>query len=371
MVRSFSYVEWRKLTYSRYHGKCLKIARGKVKDVDNYTCPICDHRVKIPRDAARPKLEDLLDWAADMEALPFQPDEEDVLESIIQQATDFREILKPYLNPMAATTSEIPTQIFWLRKIEGAEILLAFETNFFRQELHRMNPVAPEAPKILQESLSTRKPRPTKQQKLMAQHGVERPEDLPQHLRTKAHVFKRKSEDQQKPPPLLQPRSASSEHAPPNPLHDRHERSNPILVQMQSDFPRYHGETEMTWGANNGSSAAHSNAPIFASSFTTAPMESPFSPTTHAPLDAGRLFSPGEDVGPGDVTPMFESSSQTQPPPDEELFAGVNLDGEDEGVAGDGEDGGLGMTSHAMDALEAMNSASASEDKEDEEDGLG
>jgi histone demethylase JARID1 len=339
--------------------------------VDKYTCPICDWRVKIPRDAARPKLEDLQDWAAEMENLPFQPDEEDVLESIIQQASDFRDLLKPYLNPLATTTSEIPTQIFWLRKIEGAEILLAFETNFFRQELHRMNPVAPEAPPILQESLSTRKPRPTKQQKLMAQHGVDRPEDLPQHLRTKAHVFKRKNEEQQakQPPPPIQPRSASSEHAPPNPLH---ERNNPILVQMPSDFPRYHGETEMTWGPNT-TSGARSDPAIFAPSFTTAPLESPFSPTTRGPLEAG-LFSENDPAG--DVTPMFESSSQTNPPPpDDELFAGVDLDGEGDGVgvedvdedggdsAGEGE--GLGETSHAMDALEAMNSASQSEDKED------
>ena len=62
-----------------YHGKCLKIARGKVKEDDKYTCPVCDHRVKIPRDATRPKLEDLQSWQDELETLPFQAEEEETL----------------------------------------------------------------------------------------------------------------------------------------------------------------------------------------------------------------------------------------------------------------------------------------------------
>lgn len=94
-----------------------------------------------------------------------------------------------------ATAEEVETQRFYLRKIEGAEILLAYETNFFRQALHAYSQVAPTAPPILETSKSTRKPRPTKLQKLMAQHGVDDPENLPQNLRTKPHTFKRKSSE--------------------------------------------------------------------------------------------------------------------------------------------------------------------------------
>jgi [histone H3]-trimethyl-L-lysine4 demethylase len=90
MVRYLSYMRRSKLTLSRYHCKCLKIADSKIKDVDNYSCPIYDWRVKIPRNAARPKLEDLQNWAAEMEGLPFQPEKKGVLKSIIQQASDFR-----------------------------------------------------------------------------------------------------------------------------------------------------------------------------------------------------------------------------------------------------------------------------------------
>ncbi|KAH8702113.1 putative PHD transcription factor [Talaromyces proteolyticus] len=179
-----------------YHGKCLKIARGKVKEYDKYTCPVCDWRRKIPRDAARPKLEDLQDWQAEIAGLPFQPDEEDVLENIVKGAMQFREFLHSSTNAACTTSEEVPTLIFYLRKIEGAEVLLAYETNFFRQEIHKWAPVAPEPPPILEQSLSTRKPRPTKSQKIMAQLGVDRVEDLPVHLRPKAsHANKRKSMD--------------------------------------------------------------------------------------------------------------------------------------------------------------------------------
>jgi len=134
-------------------------------------------------------------WQDEIPNLPFQPDEEQVLENIINNAQEFRTHISPFCNPVLATADESETQRFYLRKIEGAEILLAYETNFFRQELHKWSPVADRAPPVLEVSKSTRKPRPTKLQKLMAQHGVNDPEALPQSLRTKAHNFKRKSSE--------------------------------------------------------------------------------------------------------------------------------------------------------------------------------
>ncbi|KAK0727760.1 PLU-1-like protein-domain-containing protein [Lasiosphaeria miniovina] len=181
------------LCHEWYHGKCLKIARGKVKEDDKYTCPICDWRVKIPRDAARPKLEDLISWFEEIEGLPFQPDEEEVLKKIIDNAQEFRNQIGSYCNPVLATANEAETQRFYLRKIEGAEILLAFETNFFRQELHKWSPVAPEAPPVLESSKSTRKPRPTKLQKMLIQYGVDDPDDLPESVKGKANSLKRKA----------------------------------------------------------------------------------------------------------------------------------------------------------------------------------
>ena len=173
----------------RYHGKCLKIARGKVKEDDPYQCPICDWRVKIPRDAARPKLEELQEWQTKIPTLPFQPEEEDILADIIDTAQEFRDFMRPYINPVMTTPEEVTTQRFYLRKIEGAEILLSHEFNFFRQELHKWAPVASEPPPVQEVSLSTRKPRPTKQQKEMVRLGITNPDELPQHLRTRQHNF--------------------------------------------------------------------------------------------------------------------------------------------------------------------------------------
>lgn len=161
-----------------------------------FTCPICDWRVKIPRDAARPKLEDLLSWQDEVVDLPFQPEEEELLRRIVDKAQAFRDFLAQYTNgnQLCRTIEEMPEMLFYLRKIEGAEVLLAYETNLFRQELHKWQPIAPEPPPIFAQSLSTRKPRPTKQQKLMKELGVERPEDLPPHLRTKTYT-RRKTQD--------------------------------------------------------------------------------------------------------------------------------------------------------------------------------
>ncbi|PWY86429.1 PLU-1-domain-containing protein [Aspergillus sclerotioniger CBS 115572] len=290
-----------------YHGKCLKIARGKVKEFDKYTCPICDWRQKIPRDAARPKLEDLLEWQAEIAGLPFQPDEEEILDSIINQATTFRDFLQSFTNAACTTTEEVPTLIFYLRKIEGAEVLLAYETNFFRQEIHKWAPVAPEPPPILEQSLSTRKPRPTKQQKIMAQLGVERPEDLPPHLRTKQPSFsKRKSIE-------IQTGRPSILHAPGDGSNSDSSRSGPTLTPMtEAPNPPYPFSANYSLPANDptpafapGSSAflphVSANSPSF-------PPRSP--PLPHQGLDTSLFSSPRYNRDPHDGPSVVDVDSR-------------------------------------------------------------
>jgi hypothetical protein len=169
----------------RYHGRCLKIARGKVKEDDKYTCPVCDYRLKIPRDAARPRLEELQMWQEDIPQLPFQPEEEEVLASIIDTAVKFRDYIQHIICPIISTPDDLTNQRFYLRKIEGADVLLVNETNYLRAQVHKWAPVAPEPPKGIEVSLSTRKPRPTKVQKLLTSLGVKRIEEVPEHLRPK------------------------------------------------------------------------------------------------------------------------------------------------------------------------------------------
>jgi histone demethylase JARID1 len=276
----------------RYHGKCLKIARGKVKECDKYTCPICDWRQKIPRDAARPKLEDLQEWQAEIPGLPFQPDEEQILDSIVNQATSFRDFLQSFTNAACTTTEEVPTLIFYLRKIEGAEVLLAYETNLFRQEIHKWQPVAPEPPPILEQSLSTRKPRPTKQQKIMAQLGVERPEDLPPHLRPKQpNPTKRKSIDSQPSrPAILQP-------APQTPGDSSNldpSRIGPTLTPNDAQSAPYPFSASYSLPATDTTSAFAPESSAFlphvAADSPSFPVRSP-SPTPNHALNTA-LFSP-------------------------------------------------------------------------------
>lgn len=281
------------LCHEWYHGKCLKIARGKVKEDDKYTCPICDWRVKIPRDATRPKLEDLQGWQDEIATLPFQPEEEDTLDSIISHGSNFRDWVAKYINPLMSTPDELTTQRFYLRKLEGADILLANEINFFRQELHKWAPVTPEAPPILEVSLSTRKPRPTKQQKLMQQFGVNNPDELPQHLRTKPHNFKpRKSTDGSKNPQQIQPAPEPS-HTPPG-----LPRSMSIGIG---------GEP-----SNGGTASYFDNLPITSSGYTNSPIFS------SAPLhsQASRGISPTFNLS------SHLSNSTTNPPLDPAMFSG-------------------------------------------------
>jgi histone demethylase JARID1 len=244
----------------------LKIARGKVKDDEKYTCPICDWRVKIPRDAARPKLEDLQAWQDEIATLPFQPDEEDILTKIIDNAQDFRNHVAPFCNPIMTTSEEAEVQRFYLRKIEGAEILLAYETNYFRQELHKWSPVAPEAPPVLENSKSTRKPRPTKLQKLMAQHGVDDPEALPSYLRAKNLALKRKSSEptSMRPQPLQPAPDRSNSGTPTSGRFPVSGPSNPHHSSILTSVPPDHHQPSFSFDAHIFSMPSSQSTTAFA-----------------------------------------------------------------------------------------------------------
>lgn len=300
MVRSalISIIEhW--LTIFRYHGKCLKIARGKVKEDDGYTCPVCDWRTRIPRDAARPKLEELQDWHAELETLPFQPEEEDTLVGIIDTAQAFRDYIRPFCNQVGLSSDEITTLRFYLRKVEGADILLAFETNFLRQELHKWVPIAPQPPPVIQSSGSTRKPRPTKQQKLMASLGITNPDDLPPQYKMK--LQKRKaSETSLSKPARLEPAAPSPgsthntsvmQNSTPTPhmrpgLHQQHSGHSTPAFSYPPSGPTPSGPIVST---------PYRDSPLFAhsSSFTAHSTPQPVQP--HGPLSR--------------PTPSFEQST--------------------------------------------------------------
>ena len=360
----------------RYHGKCLKIARGKIKEDDKYTCPICDYRVKIPRDAARPRLEDLQDWQAEIPQLPFQPEEDLVLDQIITTGQDFRDFIRPYTNPIVSTPEEVTTQRFYLRKIEGADILLAFETNFFRQELHKWAPVAPDPPPNLEYSLSTRKPRPTKQQKLMAQLGIDNPDDLPQQFRTKQHTFNktRKPSDAHTKPPLpLQPApqfvksddlangNLSITGPPPNHAYRPPPATTSHLdPNYEKMFTTSNASPTFPWPNNIPNPSASPdvpNSPVFRPmtppNGTGGPNEAIFSPSTSSFAAAALRDTVGANVM---VSPMREAYGHAHSNSGgnmDNLFGEFTTEGADDVVA----------SNEAGEALEGMGAAVAGEDE--------
>ncbi|KAF2403083.1 PLU-1-domain-containing protein [Trichodelitschia bisporula] len=343
------------LCHEWYHGKCLKIARGKIREDDKYTCPICDYRLKIPRDAARPRLEDLQYWQDEIPNLPFQPEEEEVLDKIINKALEFRNHIASMINPMVSTPDELQVQRFYLRKIEGADVLLTNETNFLRQELHKWAPVAPEPPKLIEMSLSTRKPRPTKQQKLMNQYGVSDPEQLPAHLRPKPPNPKRKEREEKKlsassskqgsagvneshTPPGL-PLGVSHSHAPSNSLptvqdhqatfsYDAMGSSMGSSYRPQVEEPmftttsRHVGLSGLSQGAPSPIMPTHSAGidPQLENMFSN-----PSSTTNHKPVDPMRpnqVFTSG--VAHGDGSDPIDFGTFTNEGAAEEAFSGFN-----------------------------------------------
>ncbi|KAK3377568.1 PLU-1-like protein-domain-containing protein [Podospora didyma] len=306
------------LCHEWYHGKCLKIARGKVKEDDKYTCPICDWRVKIPRDAARPKLEDLISWYEEVPGLPFQAEEEEVLKKIIANAQDFRNHIAAYCNSIVATGNEAETQRFYLRKIEGAEILLAFETNFLRQELHKWSPVAPEPPPVLESSKSTRKPRPTKLQKMLAQYGVDDPDDLPESVKGKANSLKRKQLNAEA------AAMASGGHMATSP------GANPYGAPGGSFFSRHSSDQPQTPGLSMGSGphAHHSHGPESSSSRHGRSDSN----TTTMDLDSGAIhpsFFMGNGIG---VQQLLITDNNSTHMLEERLLHGGYHDGGEDGL---------------------------------------
>ncbi|GME60751.1 hypothetical protein GTA08_BOTSDO08342 [Neofusicoccum parvum] len=379
------------LCHEWYHGKCLKIARGKVKEDDKYTCPICDYRVKIPRDATRPKLEDLEGWQEDIPGLPFQPEEEKCLDKIINTAQEFRSFIASYVNPLLSSPDELTTQRFYLRKLEGADILLAQETNFFRQELHKWAPVAPEPPPKVEYSLSTRKPRPTKQQKMMAQLGIDNPDDLPQHLRTKQHHFKNKEKDKRH-STSKSVTSQQDSHTPPGLPHGYSETPNGIAGPSGSgssggqQHPTFSYPSHMpnpmtsTYGSTTSPNLTTASSGLDPSMSAFAPhargaVSPPFHPasppTAPSNMDPA-MFGSNAPFGadPGAASParsnLFQNSmSSSQGGGDggevmRDLFADFTTND------ADGEGMGPPPTSHAEDALNLT--AGDGEDKEKEED---
>ncbi|ODQ65543.1 PLU-1-domain-containing protein [Nadsonia fulvescens var. elongata DSM 6958] len=148
-----------------YHAKCLKLNRAKVKADGKFFCPICDWRLASIRDheSCRPPLEDLISWEEMAHELMLCPDELFAIQGVIKDAVEFRTYLDRIMadynrRQLTAKTSddientkraELARLRHYLRKIEGADILLVQETNQLRLMVHQLDPIAPIPPKAV------------------------------------------------------------------------------------------------------------------------------------------------------------------------------------------------------------------------------
>jgi histone demethylase JARID1 len=140
--------------------KCLKINKKKFDQNDGWDCPICDWRKDIPRSSTRPSLNELKDWVKAADTLRFCPDELVIVNKNIALAEAWVNSIQPILQ--SRQNLSISLCRFYLRKIEGAEVFLPNEYNFFRRSAHEIAPVTSTPPPLVAESRVIKKPRPRK-----------------------------------------------------------------------------------------------------------------------------------------------------------------------------------------------------------------
>ena len=140
--------------------KCLKINKKKFDQNEGWDCPICDWRKEIPRSSTRPSLPDLNDWVQAAETLPFRPDELSIVSKNVALAEAWVASIQPIIQ--SGQTLSIEKCRFYLRKIEGAEVFLPNEYNFFRRAAHLLAPLTSTPPPLVAESKVIKKPRTKK-----------------------------------------------------------------------------------------------------------------------------------------------------------------------------------------------------------------
>ncbi|KAK9446984.1 PLU-1-like protein-domain-containing protein [Limtongia smithiae] len=130
-----------------YHNRCLKIPRGALKQAEFYLCPICDpEHARIHRDSHRATLAELQQWLASATSntpLPLYPDELGVLTRIVECATKFERFVNSITLATAGkvqqaagvdglSEEDVYVLKFYLRKLEGAEVVLPPQTEFLK-----------------------------------------------------------------------------------------------------------------------------------------------------------------------------------------------------------------------------------------------
>ncbi|CEP24421.1 unnamed protein product [Cyberlindnera jadinii] len=146
-----------------YHCKCLKFGRGKSKEVENYICPICDYHVPVPREFNCPKLEDVEEVVNLGSFGDLNPDQLDVLSDIANDGLKFRSFLHEaftWEDGLIVNETDVAKVRFYLRKLEGASVLLLDEYNQLRQLTWALDPFCDGPPPNIDCSNKTQRRKP-------------------------------------------------------------------------------------------------------------------------------------------------------------------------------------------------------------------
>jgi len=201
--------------------KCLKISKKKFDQNEGWDCPICDWRKEIVRSSTRPTLADLKEWVQAAENLLFLPEELSIIRKTIALADAWVASILPILQ--GGDLQSISKCRFYLRKMEGAELFLPNEYNFFRRAAHTLAPVTSTPPPVIAESRPTRKPRPKK----LGQEDISASRHFPRVTVPTLHEIPiHRAEHRIESMPILVDRSPSQSHQrgsfPPLPMPSLH-----------------------------------------------------------------------------------------------------------------------------------------------------
>ena len=219
--------------------KCLKMSKKKFDQNEGWDCPICDWRKEPPRSSTRPGLNELKDWANSAETLQFLPEELPIVNKIITLAETWVNSIQPILR--GVETQSIDDCRFYLRKIEGAEIFLPNEYNFFRRAAHTLAPVTSTPPPMIVQSKAIKRPRPKKPKQEISELAQQRDTQVPHFSALSIHEhnpLEQRILPAQRIEQRMESRTAFNDHIPTQPYQPAYMSYSPHSMVTLPPLPR-------------------------------------------------------------------------------------------------------------------------------------
>lgn len=143
-----------------YHSKCLKNAGVKTKSQEEFICHICDSHVPTTWKDYRPSLADIEDIFQQSHWLPLQSPEVVLLQHVIQKTCEFKEWVETHVIKNVTVENSTLTHEearFYLRKLEGVEVVIPELVDYFRNVVWNKDPVGDIKPVTAEETLKMSK----------------------------------------------------------------------------------------------------------------------------------------------------------------------------------------------------------------------